>query len=97
MFSNDNAPGIVVSAPLATGNFAALDFGNSAADGVLERVFGAMRSADFANADPELRKVKVDVAGQRGSLDSRPSGGILRGRTASQKTTRSAPSRRASF
>src|SRR5207247_2104789 len=61
-FTADNAPGITVSAPNAIANWTAPNFGNSAADNVLGLVYQSIRWANADNPDPEMRKVKVDLA-----------------------------------
>lgn len=61
-FTADNAPGITVSASNEIANWTLREFGNSAADNVLETVYRSIRWSDNALPDPEPRKVKVDLA-----------------------------------
>ena len=61
-FTADSASGITVSAPNEIANWAVREFGNTPADDVLETVYRSIRWADLGNANPDLRKLKVDLA-----------------------------------
>ena len=61
-FTTDSAPGITVTAPNVTENWATPNFGSDSANLALRNVFKSIRWANANNANPELRKVKVDLA-----------------------------------
>jgi Bacterial TSP3 repeat len=62
VFTSDTDAGIFVSAPNEIGAWDTPQFGNTPADEVLNFVYQSIRWADAANADPNMRNVKVDLA-----------------------------------
>jgi CSLREA domain-containing protein len=62
-FTDDNAPGITMSAPNQVNPWGAPSFGSTAADDVLENVYKSIRWANSADANPALRKITVDLSG----------------------------------
>jgi CSLREA domain-containing protein len=62
-FTADDATGITVSAPNDIADWTTREFGNSAAADVLETVYRSIRWANVDNDNPDLRTIKVNLAG----------------------------------
>ncbi|HEX2750241.1 MAG TPA: hypothetical protein VHM91_19695, partial [Verrucomicrobiales bacterium] len=63
LFTADDAPGIVLSAPQQAPAFDSATFFGSPEDAALSTLFKSIRWANTDNADPNLRAVKVDLSG----------------------------------